>query len=147
MASKPGDLVADFFCGCGTAIVAAQRLDRKWIGMDASMTACEVMLKRIKEDQPLFNQDIVSKPMTAADFKELSPFDFEKQAVRAIGGVTNHAQVGDGGIDGRLAFDGTPIQVKKFNKPLGDTDHFRAFYEPMKTAWPGNLYQFKRLFQ
>lgn len=132
MASKPGDLVADFFCGCGTAIVAAQRLNRKWIGMDASRTACDVMLDRIKEDQPLFNQDIVSKPMTATDFKELSPFDFEKQAVRAIGGVTNHAQVGDGGIDGRLAFDGTPIQVKKFNKAIGDTDHFRGFYEPIK---------------
>ena len=48
-----GDLVADFFCGCGTTIVAAQRLNRKWIGFDASMTACKVMLKRIKEDQPL----------------------------------------------------------------------------------------------
>ena len=132
MASKPGDLVADFFCGCGTAIVAAQRLNRKWLGMDASKTACEVMLKRIKEDQPLFSHGIVSKPMTASEFKELSPLDFEKQAVRAIGGVTNHAQIGDGGIDGRLAFDGTPIQVKKFNKPIGDDDKFRGFYEPMK---------------
>ena len=130
--TKPGDLVADFFCGCGTAIVSAQRLNRKWLGMDASKTACEVMLKRIKEDQPLFNHGIVSKPMTASEFKELSPLDFEKQAVRAIGGVTNHAQIGDGGIDGRLAFDGTPIQVKKFNKPIGDDDKFRGFYEPMK---------------
>lgn len=130
--TKEGDLVADFFCGCGTAIVAAQRLDRKWIGMDASKTACEVMLDRIKADQPLFNHKIVSKPLTGADFKELSPFEFEKAAVRYIGGVTNHAQVGDGGIDGRLAFDGTPIQVKKFNKPLGDTDQFRAFYLPIK---------------
>ena len=126
------DLIVDFFCGCGTAIVSAQRLYRKWIGMDASKTACEVMLNRIKEDQPLFNHKIMSKPMTAGEFKTLSPFDFEKQAVRAIGGVTNHAQVGDGGIDGRLAFDGRPIQVKKLNKPLGDTDHFRAFYEPLK---------------
>ena len=130
--TNPGDLVADFFCGCGTAIVSAQRLGRNWLGMDASKTACEVMLKRIKEDEPLFNQGIISKPMTGADFRKLNPFEFEKEAVRYIGGVTNHAQVGDGGIDGRLAFDGTPIQVKKENKPLGDTDRFRGFYEPVK---------------
>ena len=36
--TKEGDVVADFFCGCGTAIVSAQRLGRKWIGMDASKT-------------------------------------------------------------------------------------------------------------
>ena len=133
MASKPGDLVADFFCGCGTAIVSAQRLNRKWLGMDASQTACEVMLKRIKEDQPLFNQGIVSKPLTATDFKNLSYDDFEKQAVRAVGGVTNLVRKKDGGIDGRLAFDGTPIQVKKKTKGfIGDDDKFRAFYEPMK---------------
>ena len=130
--TKEGDLVADFFCGCGTAIVSAQRLNRKWIGMDASKTACEVMLDRIKEDQPLFNHNIISKPMTGKDFDKLKPFDYEKAAVRYIGGVTNHAQVADGGIDGRLAFDGTPIQVKKSNSPIGDNDGFRAFYYPMK---------------
>ena len=69
MASNPGDLVADFFCGCGTALVAAQRLERNWIGCDASWTACEVMLERIKwGDDPLFNQDIISKPVNAAEF-------------------------------------------------------------------------------
>ena len=130
--TKPGDLVADFFCGCGTSIVSAQRLNRKWIGFDASMTACKVMLKRIKEDQPLFNQGISRKPMTIKDFEKLKPFDFEKHAVRHVGGVTNDVQVGDGGVDGRLAFDGTPIQVKKFNKPLGDDNTFRGFYEPIR---------------
>ena len=132
MASNKNDLIADFFCGCGTAIVAAQRLNRKWVGMDASKTACEVMLERIKGDQPLFNHKIVSKPMTGKDFNKLKPLDFEKAAVRYIGGVTNHAQVSDGGIDGRLAFDGTPIQVKKFDKPIGDNDMFRGFYLPLK---------------
>ena len=132
MASNPNELVADFFCGCGTSIVSAQRLERKWIGFDASMTACEVMLDRIKEDQPLFNQGISRKPMTVKDFENLEPFEFEKHAVRHAGGVTNNIQRGEGGIDGRLAFDGTPIQVKKFDKPLGDNDHFRAFYEHIK---------------
>ena len=96
------------------------------------MTACDVMLKRIKEDQPLFNQNIIKRPMTGKDFRKLTPLEFEKAAVRYIGGVTNHAQVADGGIDGRLAFDGTPIQVKKLDKPLGANDQFRAFYKPTK---------------
>ena len=73
-----------------------------------------------------------TKPLTGKDFRGLLPFEFEKAAVRHIGGVTNHSQVGDGGIDGRLAFDGTPIQVKKENKPLGDNDRFRAFYMPLR---------------
>ena len=131
MASNENDLIADFFCGCGTAIVSAQRLNRKWIGMDASKTACEIMLDRIKSDQPLFNHKIESKPLTAGDFAKLKPLEFEKSAVRAIGGVTNQSQVRDGGIDGRLAFDGTPIQVKKYDKAIGDTDQFRAFYLPV----------------
>ena len=118
MASKKNDIVADFFCGCGTAIVAAERLNRRWIGMDASKTACEVMLKRIKEDQPFFNQHIVSKPMTGKDFNKLNPLDFEKAAVRYIGGVTNHAQVCDGGIDGKLAFDGNLFKLKSLTSLL-----------------------------
>ena len=138
--TKEGDVVADFFCGCGTAIVSAQRLGRKWIGMDASKTACEVMLERIREDQPLFNHKIETKPLTASDFAKLKPLEFEKSAVRSIGGVTNHAQIGDGGIDGRLAFDGTPIQVKKFDKLIGDTDQFRAFYLPLKQHGRGVIF-------
>lgn len=141
--TKPGDLVADFFCGCGTAIVAAHRLNRKWIGMDASKTACEVMLERIRNDQPLFNHGIISKPMKGKDFSKLPPLEFEKAAVRYIGGVTNHAQTADGGIDGRLAFDGTPIQVKKLDKPIGDDNNLRAFYLPLKQHGRGVYISYK----
>ncbi|MCY3803703.1 MAG: DNA methyltransferase [Gammaproteobacteria bacterium] len=131
MASNEGDLVADFFCGCGTTIDAAEGLYRKWIGIDASKTACEVMLDRMKEYHGVITS-LNARPMTGKDFRDLPPFKFEKAAVRYIGGVTNHAQVGDGGIDGRLAFDGTPIQVKKEAKPLGDNDRFRGFYQHIK---------------
>ena len=143
MASDKNDLIADLFCGCGTAIVSAQRLNRKWIGMDASQTACEVMLERIRNDQPLFNHGIISKPMKGKDFSKLPPLDFEKAAVRYIGGVTNHAQTADGGIDGRLAFDGTPIQVKKSDKPIGDDDKLRAFYLPLKQHGRGVYISYK----
>ena len=130
--TNKSDIVADFFCGCGTTVVSAQRLDRKWIGFDASMIACKETLKRIKEDQPLFNQGISKKPMTIKDFEKLDHFAFEKHAVRHIGGVTNNVPIGDEGVDGRLAFDGTPIQVTKAGKRLGDTDKLRAFYEHTK---------------
>ena len=127
-----GDLVIDFFCGCGTAVLAAQILKRNWIGIDASMTACNETRKRLEDHCEMFNLKIHKKPKTIEDFNKLAPFQFEKDAVRHVGGVTHEKQVGDGGIDGRLAFDGTPIQVKKENKPLGDTDRFRGFYEHVK---------------
>src|SRR5437762_4528808 len=34
--SNEGDVIADFFCGCGTSIAAAQKLNRKWLGADIS---------------------------------------------------------------------------------------------------------------
>lgn len=62
---------------------------------------------------PTLMVGIEKKPMNYAQFKALEPFEFEKATVRHIGGVTNQKQVADGGTDGRLSFDGTPIQVKK----------------------------------
>ena len=126
-----GDIVADFFCGCGTTINAAESLQRKWIAIDASKTACQVMRQKMIDHHNLL-VDIDVRPLTGKDFRELPPFEFEKAAVRYIGGVTSHAQTGDSGIDGRLAFDGTPIQVNKENKPIGDNDRFRGFYQPLK---------------
>ena len=58
--SNPNDIVLDAFCGCGTALVAAENLGRQWIGIDVSPTACRVMAKRlrdvckIKEDEKLW---------------------------------------------------------------------------------------------
>ena len=47
--SNENDIVLDAFCGCGTALVAAQKLDRQWIGIDISPTACRVMAKRLRK--------------------------------------------------------------------------------------------------
>ena len=48
--SNENDIVLDAFCGCGTALVAAEKLKRQWIGIDISPTACRVMAKRLKKD-------------------------------------------------------------------------------------------------
>ncbi len=48
--SKPGDLVADFFCGSGTTLVAAKRLGRRWLGCDISKKAIAIAGQRLAED-------------------------------------------------------------------------------------------------
>ena len=57
--SNPGDVVLDPFCGCATALVAADRLDRQWAGIDLSPLAARLVLKRLREDRgPLFDDVI-----------------------------------------------------------------------------------------
>ena len=46
--SNPGDVVLDPFCGCGTAIAAAHKLDRSWIGIDVTHLAVALMKNRLK---------------------------------------------------------------------------------------------------
>ena len=45
--SNKGDIVADFFCGSGTSLLAAKKLGRKWIGCDISPKAVEIAQKRL----------------------------------------------------------------------------------------------------
>ena len=51
--SEEGDLVLDPFCGCATACVAAERLNRQWVGIDLSPKAAELVVMRIEQDNPL----------------------------------------------------------------------------------------------
>ncbi len=153
ISSSPNDIVLDAFCGCGTALVAAENLKRQWIGIDISPTACRVMAKRlrdvclIREDEKLWRIGrgfvVRDLPWTEKQLRALPPFEFENWAVIALGGIPNKAQVGDMGIDGRifpvsatpkkkanqLAFMGDwyPIQVKQKDKAgRPDIDAFEA---------------------
>lgn len=47
--SNEGDLVADFFCGCGTAVAVAERLNRQWLGVDISHLAIKLIKKRLTD--------------------------------------------------------------------------------------------------
>ena len=58
--SNAGDTVLDPFCGCATTLVAADRLQRDWIGIDISPKAAELVVERIKADQGMF-QDIIAR--------------------------------------------------------------------------------------
>ena len=52
--SNEGDMVMDPFCGCATALVAADRLRRKWAGIDLSPLAIKLVNERIAEDRGLW---------------------------------------------------------------------------------------------
>jgi hypothetical protein len=107
--SNPNDIVLDAFCGCGTALVAAENLGRQWIGIDISPTACRVMAKRlrdvckIREDEAHWRAGrgfvVRDLPWTAGKRRQLPPFEFENWAVIALGGIPSKVQVGDMGID------------------------------------------------
>jgi DNA modification methylase len=112
MGSNENDIVLDAFCGCGTALVAAQKLKRQWIGIDVSPTACRVMAQRLKKDCGLQEDEKLQQigrgfvvrdlPKTEEELRKYPPFEFENWAVVALGGTKNARQVGDMGIDGRI---------------------------------------------
>ena len=102
--SNPGDLVLDPFCGCGTTIEAAHKLDRRWIGIDISATAIDLILER--RLRPLgIAAEAFGIPQSLADARKLAaekPFDFEAWAVTRIPGLApNERKRGDEGVDGR----------------------------------------------
>lgn len=70
-ASNEGDVVFDPFCGCATTLVAADRLQRKWIGIDLCEVAVDMVVSRIKEDQPEMFVDIAhpKKPPKRTGYK------------------------------------------------------------------------------
>ena len=114
--SNEGDIVADFFCGCGTTLSAAQKLNRKWLGVDAHTEASKTIRKRMARDHNI-KIDITSlKNLKKSEVLKLQPFEFEQYCVRCIGGIPHDRKVRPGGINGKLIKDGTPIQVKKSQK-------------------------------
>ena len=130
--SNPGDIVLDAFCGCGTALVSAQNLDRKWIGIDISPTACRVMASRLidncllKEGRDFYVRDL---PKTTEQLRKYPPFEFENWAVTALNtvlvnghAIPNRAKVGDMGIDGRIYPIGAGKQKQSGRDLFGDTD-------------------------
>jgi DNA modification methylase len=113
--SDKGDIVLDPFCGCGTTLIAAQKLGRKWIGIDISPTACKLMKKRLQKEFGV-NAMLVRGQVDLNYVKKLSPFEFQNWVIaeKFLGKVSDR-KVGDMGIDGFTpqVLGGHPIQVKQ----------------------------------
>jgi hypothetical protein len=103
--------VLDPFCGCGTTLVAAQRLQREWIGIDISPTAANIMLRRLEKiGLPPSKVKQVHMPTSVERLKELKPFEFQNWVVQRFNGTFAPRKSGDLGIDGLSFFHHWPIQ-------------------------------------
>ncbi len=119
--SNEGDMVADFFCGCGTTVISAQKLNRKWIGVDISHLAIRLIYERIlkpfeesdeKYIEIVSNIDINGFPKDVASAKDLAQkthrgrLKFQDWIVEIMmNGVANPKRTADGGYDGYITFN------------------------------------------
>ena len=108
--TDPGDVVFDPFCGCGTTVDAAEKLGRRWIGIDITYLSIDLIRDRLKTthgDSVLDRIEIHGVPRDlqgASALFQQSAFEFERWAVSMVGGRPNQKQVADRGIDGVIKF-------------------------------------------
>ena len=137
--SNPGDIVLDPFCGCGTAIAAAQKLDRKWVGIDITHLSIALQKYRLEAMFPGIQFKVVGEPEDIGAAQKLARDDryqFQWWALSLIKakplGGQEGSKVGkkgsDKGIDGIINFvddtTGKPkrviVQVKSGHVKSGD---------------------------
>jgi len=127
--SNKDDVVLDAFCGCGTTIAVAQRLGRKWIGIDISPTAIKVIKDRFNKGLEGTGQRVVritegidyivvGVPTTIEAVKRLEPFEFQNWVViDKMRANLSRKKVGDMGLDGyyprSVLTEEAGIQVKQ----------------------------------
>lgn len=116
LASNPGDVLLDPFCGCGTSIDAAQRMNRQWVGIDISPTAVNIMDRRIKRIPGAAWPKLVGMPSTVDSLRKMKPFEFQNWVIQQFYGVASARKSGDMGIDGYTFLTHDPIQVKRSDK-------------------------------
>lgn len=110
-ATKPGDVVFDPFCGCGTTIYAANNTGRQWIGCDIAILAVKLIREVLTEKFRLAEGthfEVDGIPVSVEQAEELfkrDPFQFQHWIVERVGGFPMQKKVADRGIDGRLYFE------------------------------------------
>jgi DNA modification methylase len=126
VSSNEGDIVLDPFCGCGTTLAVAQRLNRKFIGIDISRTACRVVRDRLKGEIPIFGEE------TSEDVQKMNPHDVAKLIIKdRWDGIVNPRKSGDMGIDGWVENGTIPVQVKRWKNKVSrpEIDKFKTAIE------------------
>ena len=123
--SNEGDVVLDPFCGCGTAIAVAERLKRRWIGIDITHVAISLMKSRLRDtfNSDLSDYDVIGVPQDvesagalAVESEHDGRYQFEYWALGLVDArPTNKGRRGaDSGIDGYINFfDDNSGQAKR----------------------------------
>ena len=136
--SNEGDIVLDPFCGCGTAVIAAQKLNRKWIGIDITHLAINLMRTRLKDSFDI-EAKVIGEPEDlngAIALAQQDRYQFQywacgKIGARPAGGKKKGA---DSGIDGVIQFIDNPygkasrviVQVKSGHVSVKDIRELKA---------------------
>lgn len=107
--SNEGDVVLDPFCGCGTALHAAQKLGRQWIGIDVTHLAIHLIEHRLKDAFKGIAFEVHGTPKDLASARDLAARDKHQFELWALAQVDAQAWKGgrkgaDGGIDGIIYF-------------------------------------------
>ena len=113
--SNPGDVVLDPFCGCGTAVAAAEKLGRRWIGIDITYLSINLIENRMIRMFPGIQFEVEGKPEDLASAQDLAlrdRYQFQWWALSLIGakpvGVSDGSGKGkkgaDKGIDGVINY-------------------------------------------
>ncbi|WP_243444772.1 DNA methyltransferase [Sphingosinicella humi] len=107
--SNEGDLVLDPFCGCGTAVHAAEKLGRRWIGIDVTHLAISLIERRMRDAFPdcAFTVEGTPKDLASAlDLARRDKYQFQWWAVARVDGIPldGKKKGADGGVDGVIYF-------------------------------------------
>ncbi len=113
--SKKGDIILDPFCGCGTTLVAAQKLGRKWVGIDITHLAVGLMRKRLKDLFAGVQIEVIGEPEDLSGATELAKdnrYQFEWWAVDLTGArpAQDKKKGSDRGVDGVILFEDGGMQ-------------------------------------
>jgi len=116
--SNEGDTVLDPFCGCGTTIAAAQKLKRRWIGIDITHLAITLIRSRLTDTfEGKATYEVVGEPVSIPDAEALAasdPYQFQWWALGLVGARPVEQKKGaDKGIDGRIYFHEGPGETKQ----------------------------------
>lgn len=119
--SNEGDVVMDPFCGCGTAVTVAERLGRRWIGIDITHLAIALMVNRLRDTfgDELSPFEVIGAPADVASARALaeqSKHEFEHWALGLVSArpAGERKRGADAGIDGYIYFiDGESLGLRK----------------------------------
>ncbi len=116
--SNENDIVLDPFCGCGTAVHAAEKLKRRWIGIDITHLAVTLIEKRLKDAFPDIQFEIEGTPKdldSAQNLADRDKYQFQWWACSLVNAQPYQGKKkgADGGIDGLIYFQDEKTTPKK----------------------------------